>query len=140
MSEVLIAAVREAFPDVPPPGGPVVTHDCPECDGVSRLLQGRRWREVEDTFYRSDAFALLSPAARAYYLPGFLTLSLREPGTPWAGGSVAYALEDGGLSRDQFTAAQRVVILAWAHRYYNWDRAERREDLKAIEAHWLELG
>src|SRR5262249_33654708 len=47
MSEGLIAAIREVFPDAPPPGGPVVAHDCPECDDVGRLLQGRRWREVE---------------------------------------------------------------------------------------------
>jgi hypothetical protein len=83
---------------------------------------------------------LLTPEARAYYLPGFLIAWLREPGTPWAGGSVAYALEDGGVSREQFTPAQRVAILAWAHRYYDWDQSERREDLRAIEAHWLALG
>jgi hypothetical protein len=68
-----------------------------------------------------------------------LIASLREPSTPWAGGSVAYALEDGGVSREQFTATQRVVIIAWAQQYYGWDQAERRKALQAIEVHWLEI-
>ena len=118
MHESLIQAIREAFSIEPIPPRPVTGHRCQECDEVDALLGGRPWPDVADPLpdYCHDAFPLLTPAAKVYYLPAFLVDALRRPGY-MSGESVTFALERGDLTAEPFAPLQRAVIERWLRGY-----------------------
>ena len=74
-------------------------HRCEECDEVDAHLGGRTWTDVDVDFphYCHDAYPLLTPAAKAYYLPAYLCFEVRNPGY-MAGMSVSRALEGGEVN------------------------------------------
>jgi hypothetical protein len=115
----LTQAIHDAFPVDGPPARPVTGHRCPECDDIDAILGGRTWTEIAADFppYCQDAFPLLTPAAQAYYLPAYMLTAL-TPESGLQGTSLETALEDGRLSPEEFTAAQRGVILRWAQVYW----------------------
>lgn len=140
MDESLVDAIRAAFPVGVPPVRPVTGHRCDECDETDRLLGGRTWIDVATDFPRHchDTFPLLTPAAKVYYLPAFMTFEARSPGF-MAGLSVSAALERGDLNPASFTAAQRAAVWAWAEAYYRTGPAGFPPDAIA-EAWWLGEG
>jgi hypothetical protein len=115
MDELLERTIRDAFPDLPLPEQPLTTHRCSECDEVDAVLAGRSWLEVAAAFpaYCHDAFALLTPVARAYYLPAYMIAAL-DPETGLQGISLETAMEDGRLDPRCFTPAQRAAVWDWA--------------------------
>lgn len=140
MDESLVIAIHAAFPAGAPPARPVTGHRCEECDETDRLLGGRTWADVADDFpqYCHDTFALLTPAAKAYYLPAYLCFEARSPGY-LAGESVSGALERGELDPASFTAAQRAAVWAWAEAFYRTRHGGFPPDPVA-EAWWLGEG
>src|SRR5262249_34182740 len=67
----IVDEIRSAFPVGKPPARPITGHRCDECDEVDRLMGGRTWPDVADQFpqHCHDTFPLLTPEAKAYYLP-----------------------------------------------------------------------
>lgn len=124
MDETPSQAIREAFPDGRPPPRPHTGHNCPECDEVDAILGDRVWSDVAANFptYCHDAFPLLTPAAKAYYLPAYMIAAL-GPECGIQGHSLESALEEGGLTPAMFTPAQRAAVLQWAGAYYRRDYA-----------------
>ncbi len=119
MNESLVEAIHAAFPAGVPPARPVTGHRFEECDQTDRLLGGRTWVDVAADFPHDchDTFLLLTPAAKAYYLPAYMCFEVRSPGyMPGKLGSAA--LERGDLAPGDFSEAQRATIWAWAEGYY----------------------
>ena len=139
MDDALLHAIRDAFPDGQPPDRPVTGHRCPECDEVDRLIGGRVWSEVADAFpdYCHDTYPLLTSTAKVYYLPAYLSHELQTKGMI-AGLSIQSALEQGGLPREQFTPAQRAVILRWVETYYRDEPPGQPPE--AVMAYWRDSG
>ena len=138
MDESHVGEIREASPDGTPPARPVTGHRCIECDEVDALLGGRRWTDVADDFpqYCHDAFPLLTPAAKIYYVPAYMCCDIGSPGN-MAGLSIQSALERGDLAPAAFTSPQRAVILRWARRYYQ-DQPEGHPPEELI-ARWQDV-
>jgi hypothetical protein len=77
-------AVLYAFSRTPPPGEDALTScNCEECRWDVARLRGKKWTRLSpDDFGASDGganFALLTPSAFHYYLPGLLLLALDHP-------------------------------------------------------------
>lgn len=138
MDESLISAIHAAFPAGVPPARPVTGHRCDECDETDRVLGGRTWVDVAADFphYCHDTFPLLTPAAKAYYLPAYMCFEVRSPGY-MAGLSVSSALERGDVTPASFTKAQRAAVWAWAEAYYR-NQADGFAPDSVTEAWWIE--
>lgn len=119
MDKRFLPLLIDAFPRYPLPERPVTGHRCPECDEVDRLLADCSWLDVAREFprYCHDAFPLLTPAAKAYYFPTYMLVSLDQRGG-LAGTSLESALEDGQLNPERFTPAQRAAVRYWAAAYW----------------------
>jgi hypothetical protein len=137
MNEPLEQTIRDAFTDRPLPEQPLTTHRCSECDEVHSLLAGRSWPEVAAAFpaYCQDAFPLLSPVARAYYLPAYMIAAL-DPETGLQGISLETAMEDGRLDPSRFTPAQRAAIWDWAKAY--WRLVYEETPPISLAKHWAD--
>jgi hypothetical protein len=137
VDDSLVNAIHAAFPAGVPPARPVTGHRCKECDETDRLLGGRTWVDVAADFpqYCHDTFLLLTPAAKAYYLPAYMCFEARSPGY-MAGVSVSDTLERGELDPASFTEAQRAAVWAWAEAYYGPQPRGFPPDSVA-EAWWL---
>jgi hypothetical protein len=115
----IVDEIRGAFPASVAPGRPITGHRCHECDEVDRLMGGRTWADVAEEFptYCHDTFPLLTPEAKAYYLPAYMCFDLTSSG--WAAGmSVSGALERGEFAPEQFDNGQRTAIVHWIEQYY----------------------
>jgi len=137
MGESLVDTIRAAFPIGVPPDRPLTRHRCVECNDTDRLLGGRTWVNVAADFpqYCHDTFPLLTPTAKAYYLPAYMCFELRSPGF-MAGMSVSSALERGDLNPESFSAAQRAAVWEWAEAYYRTESGGFPPDSVA-EAWWM---
>ena len=118
----ILQQIREAFPEDRPPPRPITGHRCDECDETDRLLGGRKWRDVAVNFpqYCHDVFPLLTPEAKRYYLPAYMTVEVLSPGH-MQGISVAFSLEKGDLLPAEFDVAQRAAIRQWGRWFYRQD-------------------
>ena len=119
MVTALVDEIRSAFPAGTPPERPITGHRCDECDEVDDLMGGRAWLDVADDFptYCHDAFPLLSPEAKAYYLPAYICFDLTSSG--WTTGlSLASAFKRGELTPQQFDNRQRAAIARWIDQHY----------------------
>ena len=82
-------------------------------------MGGRTWTHVADDFpqYCHDTFPLLTPEAKAYYLPAYMAFDVASPGYI-TGISVASAFERGDFAPGQFDNRQRAAIARWLEQYY----------------------
>ena len=63
-----------------PPAEALVNNHCCECAEVSAAYRGKRWTEVTlDDVMTGREVSLLTVAAWRYYLPAFLTWTIRAP-------------------------------------------------------------
>ena len=62
--------------------GAIVSHSCPECDGIEANIRGRTWSELPLEFVRenSDGLPLLTHEAYIAYLPAWLQEAVADPG------------------------------------------------------------
>ena len=110
----LAVEIEHRFRDEELPPRPVTPHPCEECATVDELIGGRTWQTVAADFpeYCHDVFPLLSPPAKRYYLPAFMTVSLNRP--EWISGqSVAFAIERGEILAESLSGSQRSTVLRW---------------------------
>jgi len=59
----------------------ITEHRCAECDEIAEYFGGRHWQEftnVTELRYHYDALALFSNVAFHYYLPAFMTATLKD--------------------------------------------------------------
>jgi hypothetical protein len=135
MDEPLLRLIRDAFPERPLTERPLTGHRCGECDEVDAVLADRTWPDVAGVFpsYCHDAFPLLTPAARAYYLPAYMVTAL-GPECGLQGTSLESALEDDQLDPAVFTPAQQATVLLWAESY--WRCLGENGPPAAIAARW----
>ena len=133
--ESLIDAIRAAFASVRYPGDAHALRDevrgKSECEHIRNKIVGKPWSslKVGDVAYKDNLTLYLTPEAYRYYLPGLMTLSLRNPEIYDLPAYIAEALTPKEADRrrqaawsrnyrEPFTVAQRDVIgrfLRWAN-------------------------
>ena len=80
-AEAIVRQIRDAFADVEPPSHEALLNNhCCECADVSAAYAGKHWTDVALTdVLVGREIALLTAAAWRYYLPAFLTWTIRAP-------------------------------------------------------------
>src|SRR5205085_7140035 len=70
----------EAFPQRVV-SGVITPHECSECVAIRKMLAGKTWSEIPDTFAEEfcGSLPLLSPDAYNAYLPVWLRSAVRDP-------------------------------------------------------------
>lgn len=132
--ETLRRRLEAAFADVPYPGdGNIAPHECGECAGMRKALQGTHWRDwVEKPVMevrRQAELPLLSAEALRFFLPAFLMAVLRDPdGAQWIFEQFLYALDPEETKRPKrmleflklLSEEQRAALLS----FIDWAAAE----------------
>jgi hypothetical protein len=120
------------------PCGRLTTHHCLECDRVDSELRGRTWQDVASNFpaYCHDAFPLLTPAARLYFLPAYMLAAI-GPDANCQGISLESALQDEWPPPRLFNASQREAIAAWIVEY--WQETSGEAPPKELLGRWTQL-
>ena len=152
--DAIVRQIQEAFAatELPPPETMINNHCC-ECADVSAAFAGKRWPEVTlDDVMRGREIALLTPAAWRYYLPAFLTWTIRAPETvDVLQDNLVYQLEpprDGQGVPEwfneravDFSAEQRRAIVGFLEWYRdrdepNWPTGEAPGHVYNALTHW----
>jgi hypothetical protein len=137
--------VRAAFPDEPLPAGtPISTggkwfdeeaqahaYANPEAEEVARFFGGRRWNEITpEQFLKWDHASVssifLSPLARAYYVPTFLSAFLS---VPLDGYAIAVLEHTAGM----WTPPQAKTLQIWHTRTDRQKAAMQEEEARGFQ-------
>lgn len=98
-TEALIAQIETAFGGLQMPADDELLHpDCRDDVDILEFYGGIKWQEMTDDMvvYGYAAPTAFSAKAFQYYLPAYLTWTLRNPDSPdYAGESILLALDPG---------------------------------------------
>jgi hypothetical protein len=119
----ILAQINEAFASVPRPTNDDLLHpNCFDDNDIATLYEVRDWRDLSDKMVENEyaALAFLSPAGFRFFIPAYMSFSLRNP----SGGAAAVESTLMSLSPDydahftpskfsEFNARQINVVLSF---------------------------
>jgi hypothetical protein len=136
----LMQQIRVAFADVVRPADDdLVPHHCDECDVLRADLRGRSPDDLSDGWIERsfDQLVFMSDDAKRYYIPAYLRVAARDPGSTVAQ-FVLYSLSDEFRFQPSggYTSSQQRAILDFLSFIEPQSDSEQKEHISKARERW----